>query len=450
MPKAIIVGGGLVGSVLAMYLTKAGWNVKVFERNDDPRQAAVRPGRSINLTLCHRGFNALAEIGAETLVRDHCVPAYGRLIHDLHGTIAHQAYGSQGEAIYSIARHDLNRLLLDHCEQAFHIRVHFNQKCVDVDPTTPAVTFKDTHFQCVTQEQGDVIFGVDGAHSTVRRQMQGLGLLTQDEQYWEQGYKEINVPAPSSEDNDWRSRKNFLHFWPRVAYMLIGFPNLSGGFTCALHLPFSGDPSFQSARTEQEVVEFFQRSFPDVLPDVFDLGPKFLSRPVNRMFTVRCSPWNYQGKILLVGDAAHAIYPSYGQGANAGFEDCRILERMLEVNLGHWRQAFLDYEQERRPSMDAMADLCIEHFIEIRDRVGDPRFQRRKEIERRVSEMFPGLYSPLYSNITFTNMSYAEALRVDRQQRPTIDRIMESSLDGENPDEVIRQVVQGTLAVYQQ
>jgi kynurenine 3-monooxygenase len=442
MPKAIIVGGGLVGSVLAMYLTKAGWNVKVFERNDDPRQTAVKPGRSINLTLCYRGFNALAEIGAENLVRDYCVPACGRLIHDLHGAIAPQAYGCKGEAIYSIARDELNRLLLDHSEQAFRIRVQFNQKCVEVNPAAPSVTFEDTHLQCVTEEQGDVIFGVDGAHSTVRRQMQHLGLLTQDEQYWEQGYKEINVPAPSREDNDWRSRKHFLHFWPRVAYMLIGFPNLAGDFTCALHLPFYGDISFQSARTEQEVVELFRQSFPDVLPYVNDLGPEFLSRPVNRMFTVRCSPWNYEGKILLVGDAAHAIYPSYGQGANAGFEDCRILERTLAANPGNWRQAFRDYEQERRPSMDAIADLCVEHFIEIRDRVGDPRFQRRKEVERRVSEMFPDRYSPLYSNITFTNMSYAEALRVDRQDRPTIDRIMQSSLGGDDLDEVIRQVMQ--------
>jgi kynurenine 3-monooxygenase len=192
-------------------------------------------------------------------------------------------------------------------------------------------------------------------------------------------------------------------------------------------------------------VKLFRQSFPDVLSNVPDLGSEFLSRPVNRMFTVRCSPWNCEGKMLLVGDAAHAIYPSYGQGANAGFEDCQILEKTLEANPGDWRQAFRDYEQERRPSMDVISDLCVEHFIEIRDRVGDSRFQRRKEIERRVNEMFPGLYSPLYSNITFTNMCYAEALRVDRQQRPTIDRIMESSLGEDNLDEAIRQVIQETL-----
>jgi kynurenine 3-monooxygenase len=441
MRKAIIVGAGLVGPVLGMYLTKMDWEVTIFERNHDLRYTAGKAGRSINLTLCHRGFAALAGIGVETFVRGHAVPAYGRLIHHTDGTYRRQNYGSKCEAIYSIARNELNCLLLEKSEREYGIRFEFNQKCIDVNPDAPSVTFEDTGSKRITCKEAEAVFAVDGAHSTVRRRLRERGLLQEEEEYWEQGYKEINVPCSGHEEMSWLAEKSVLHLWPRSSYMLIGFPNAGGDFTCALHLPFQGRPSFQCLATEADVEELFRNSFPDVLPLVPAFPADFFSRPVNRMVTVRCSPWRHDGKVLLVGDAAHAIYPSYGQGANAGFEDCRVLATILNSEYHDLKKAFLAYEKERRPNTDTIANLCVEHFLEIRDRVADPVFQRRKEIEQRLSELFPEFYSPLYSTISFTDVPYVEALARSRRGSVIVDRIMKGEVGSSSLDDVIRQVV---------
>jgi kynurenine 3-monooxygenase len=267
-----------------------------------------------------------------------------------------------------------------------------------------------------------MIFGADGAYSAVRRQMQKKTRLNFSQQYWSQGYKELQVPA--SVNQKWTSEKNVIHIWPRGNYMLLGFPNLDGSFTCSLHLPFEGPLSFESIKTEADLRALFNDSFPDAVSLMPGLVDDFFTHPANSMITIKCAPWSYQNKVALIGDSAHSIFPSYGQGANAGFEDCGTLYDCMEKYGDDWCRVLNEFEKQRHPNTDAIADLCIEHFRELRDHVGTPTFLLKKEIERKLNEAYPEKYLDLYSMISFTQMPYTEALRVDREQRAIVDRIM--------------------------
>jgi kynurenine 3-monooxygenase len=421
MNKITIIGAGLVGSVLGMFLARKGYKVDVYERSPDIREVDPRNSRSINLTLCDRGFRALDEIGVGHIVRSKSVPAYGRLIHDVKGNLTRQLYGNNNEAIYSISRTELNKTLLDFAEQNFDIAFHFDQKCVNLDLSSATVELEDLKSGRIERRQADLVFGSDGAHSIVRLQMQKKNRFDFCQQYWDQGYIELNVPASA---DGWTSEKNVLHLWPRGGYMLIGFPNIDDSFTCSLHIPFEGHPSFQSINTEAALLNFFESSFPDVIFRVPNLVEHYFANPRNSMVTIKCSPWTFQDKVTLIGDSAHAIYPSYGQGANAGFEDCLTLDQCLDAYGEDWKTVFAEYVKQRKPNTDAIADLCKEHFIELRDLVGDSRFLLRKEIERRINQRHPEKYKDLYSMITFTCMPYTEALRIDRDQRAIVDRIL--------------------------
>ena len=438
MPETIIVGAGLVGTLLSIFLTKSGHGVEVFDRMPDIRRTSLNSGRSINLTLCERGLRVLDSVGVGDAVRAVSVPVYGRLIHDAAGGLAFQPYGNNGEAIYSISRSELNKLLLDFAERHFDIRFNFNERCVGVDLDAPTVEMHNLVTGGTTRRAAAMVFGSDGVYSAVRLQMQKSTRLNYSQRYWDQGYKELCTP-PSSEG--WAAEKNVIHIWPRRSYMLIGFPNTDGSFTCSLHIPFEGPVSFDSIRSERELLGLFRESFPDAMTFLPRLVDDFFQHPANSMVTVKCSPWSYRDRVVLVGDAAHSIYPSYGQGANAGFEDCAVLCEYLSRHGGN-REALKEYEERRRPNTDAIADLCVEHFIELRDLVGDPGFLLRKEVERRLNLRYPGKYKDLYSMITFTCMPYTEALRVDREQRAIVDRILSVEDIGHrlDSDEVIRLV----------
>ena len=422
METITVIGAGLVGSALSMFLAKMGYRVEVYERNPDIREANVTSGRSINLTLCDRGFKALDALGVGDIVRGISVPAYGRLIHDVKSDLSFQPYGNNDEAIYSISRSDLNRALLNFAEENFDIKFHFNEKCVGLDLATATVEMKNSSDGTVKTRKADHLFGCDGAHSSVRMQLQKMNLFNFSQQYWDQGYKELHVPLDA--DSYWTSKHNALHIWPRGHYMLIAFPNTDGSFTCSLHIPYEGKLSFQSIQTDADLLALFQESFPDVIKLMPTLVEDFFRNPPNPMITIKCSPWSFQGKVALIGDAAHAIYPSYGQGANTGFEDCLVLYECMQRHGGDWRSLLREYESLRKPNTDAIADLCVEHFIELRDLVGDQRFQLRKEIERKINRMYPEKYRDLYSMITFSCMPHAEALQVDRRQRVIVDEIM--------------------------
>lgn len=422
MERILIIGGGLIGPVLAMHLARQGDPVEVFDSRPDPRGRNQRSGRSINLTLCERGFKALEGIGVAEEVRVLSIPIYGRAIHDRNGEVAYQPYGRRGEALYSISRDDLNRACLTFAEERFGVKIHFGQKCVQVDLGRPAACFMDSRTGQIIAREATRLIGADGVHSAVRQQMQKSLRFNYSQYYIDQEYKELTMPPASG--GGWALERNALHLWPRGRYMLIGFPNLDGSFTLSLHLPLDGQPSFASLVTADDLLDLFTGSFPDVLPLMPTLVEDFFRRPVASMVTTRCFPWTHEGKVALIGDAAHAIVPSYGQGANAGFEDCAVLCECLHSAGGDWKLAFQEYERRRKPNAEAIADLALEHFREIRDLVGDPNFLLRKALERKLAERYPDEYTPLYNLVSFTCMSYLDAVRIESCQKPMVDRLL--------------------------
>jgi kynurenine 3-monooxygenase len=426
MKRMVVVGAGLVGALFSVLLARRGYGVDVYELRPDVRKSDFARDRSINLTLCDRGLKVLDSVGVGDAVRDISVPVYGRMMHDVNGDRTFQPYGNEQEAIYSISRNDLNKTLLDFAERQHEINFHFNEKCLAIDLNSPSIKLQNTQTGSITEVRAQRIFGSDGAHSAVRHRLQKTTRFNYAQQYWVQGYKELMVPAAVA--GGWASEKNVLHIWPRGDYMLIGFPNFDGSFTCSLHIPFEGEPSYASLKTESDVLNFFAASFPDALPLMPNLLADFFTHPPNSMVTIKCSPWSFQDKVTLIGDAAHAIYPSYGQGANAGFEDCAVLSRCMELYGEDWTTIFAEYERERKPNTDAIADLCVEHFGELRDLVGTHSFLLRKKIERRINQRHPEKFKDLYSMITFTSLPYTEALRIDREQRVITDRL--SAIEG--------------------
>jgi kynurenine 3-monooxygenase len=423
--RLVVVGGGLVGSLLAIYLSRRGHGVDVFDRKPDPRRSngtARRP--SLNLTLCERGLAALDAVGLRERALALAVPAKGRRIHTVDGEIVYQPYGNHGEAIFSIARSALNALLVEEAERTRGVAYHFEQKCVHVDARTAQARFEHTRTGELTEVRSTKIFGADGAYSGVRLQLQKSELFDYSQQYSAQGYKELAIPAGSTQ----ALQADALHIWPRGDFMLMAFPNPDGSFTGALYAPFDGEESFEALGDETRLSAFMHEHFPDVASAIPNLSEQFFARPANTMLTVRCRPWSRAGNVLLVGDAAHSVLPWYGQGANAGFEDVLVLDHCMRTYGDDWEGAFAELEQLRRPNMDVMADLCNDHFHELRDRVADPRFLLRKALERRLQELFPDRFAPLYSMVAFTRTPYAEAVRIDRVQRRVIDRLL--GLDG--------------------
>ncbi|HEY6324001.1 MAG TPA: NAD(P)/FAD-dependent oxidoreductase [Thermoanaerobaculia bacterium] len=414
--STLVIGAGLVGSLLALYLSRLGYTVELCERHSDPREGPAAAGRSINLTICERGFAALDRVEAGDAVRAIAMPCYGRVIHHRDGTVEYQPYGNRGEAIYSVSRNRLNRTLLDLALQQPQIRCSFDEKCLEVDPARPGGTFQNRRSGAVTVRQAGLLFGADGAYSQVRLQMQKTQRFDYAQEYCEQAYKELRLPATAA--GDWALAKNAIHIWPRGNYMLIGFPNLDGSFTVALHMAYEGEPSFASIRGERELLALFHAAFADALPLMPTLVKDYFAHAPTSMITVRCFPWTCNGRVGLIGDAAHAIVPSYGQGANSGFEDCSVLADCLGSHAS-WPQALAAYERQRKPNADAIAELALEHFAELRDKVGDPEFLLRKQIERRLSEIDPG-FIPLYALISFTTLPYVEARARGREHEKLI------------------------------
>jgi kynurenine 3-monooxygenase len=449
MARILIVGGGLTGSLLAIYLARRGNEVDVYELRPADRSEFVRTRPALNITLCERGLRALQVVGLRDAVLNLAVPARGRRIHDLDGSVVFQPYGNRGEAIFSISRDALNDALERAGRTEARVRYHFDHKCVGIDLHGGAVRFEVGKAGATTEVEADVIFGADGAYSAVRQQLQKTERFSFSQQYWKAGgYKSVALPARA--DGSSFFTYDALHIWPRGQRMMMGFPNKDGSMMLSLLLPFSGDDSYETLLDAPSVLAFFRKYFPDVVDLVPSLAQQFLSTPANTLLTVSCEPWS-QGRTCLIGDAAHAILPSFGQGANAGFEDCRVLDECIEARGGDWRQVFLEFERRRKPSMDVIAELCRAHFTELSELVADPRFLRRREIERELEELYPDLYRSMYSMVSFTTMSYVEALAVDQAQRVAVDQIAAQVGEGESFDTpVVRarleRALQGTAA----
>ncbi|KAA9331887.1 FAD-dependent oxidoreductase [Adhaeribacter soli] len=434
--NATIIGAGLVGSLLGLYLAKKGNKVAIYERRPDMRKASIAAGRSINLALSDRGWRALEGIGIGEDIRKVAIPMYKRVMHDTKGNLTSQPYGKEGQAIYSVSRGGLNMALMDLAETNPDISLHFNQQVTNLDLKTNTLEFHNPETSQDTRLQSERIFGADGAFSAVRLALQKTERFQYSQSYLEYGYKELTI-APG-ENGTWQLEKNALHIWPRGQYMMIALPNLDGSFTCTLFFPYEGQHSFSALKTEADVMKFFQEVFPDAVPLMPTLLEDYFGNPTGTLVTVKCFPWSFEDKVLLIGDAAHAVVPFYGQGMNAGFEDCSVLNELMEAHENDWETIFKTFEKVRKPNADAIADLAVENFIEMRDKVADPRFLLQKKIEAKINARYPEQWIPLYTMVTFTpDMPYAKALKNGRKQEKIMKKLMqliETEADFEKPE----------------
>ena len=411
----------MVGSLLAAYLGERGYQVDVYERRPDMRQANISAGKSINMACSTRGWKALDKIGVGDLVRKEAIAMKGRMMHDVEGNLTFQPYGKEDEAIYSISRGGLNQILMSYAERK-GASFAFNHQCTDVDLKSGSATFFDVEDHKNVHVEGDVLFGTDGAFSQVRNVMQKLDRFNYSQSYITHSYKELHIPA--GPDGSFQMEKNALHIWPRGQFMLIALPNPDGSFTCTLFLPQEGKNSFDEITTEDAVLRFFEKEFPDAMKRMPDLTDAFFSNPTSSLAIIRCFPWSYHDKVCLLGDASHAIVPFYGQGMISGFEDCDVLDDIITRNGNDWNQVFREFEKSRKPNADAIADLAMRNFIEMRDLVGDDKFLLRKKLEKRIHELYPEKFMPLYSMVTFSHIPYAEAKARGEQQDVVLDEIM--------------------------
>ena len=365
MAKFVLIGSGLAGGLLAAYLGRRGHEVDLYERRLDPREGNIVGGRSINLAISTRGIHALEQIAIADEALQNAIPMRGRMIHEKSGTLHFAPYDvDPKKCINSIGRAALNSTVIEAAQRNPSVRVHFNHKCTGVDVDSAVARLETTEGRVTAH--GDAVIGVDGAFSAVRKSMQNaISEFQYNENYLAHGYKELTIPPGS--DGLWQMEKNALHIWPRKSFMMIALPNPDGSFTCTLFWQFEGPRSFATTKTDDEVRRFFDQEFPDAVPLMPGLLEDFRNNPTGSLVTIRCAPWFYRDKVCLVGDAAHAVVPFYGQGMNAAFEDCVVLDECLE-NRENREQAFAEYFRRRKENADALADLAIGNFIEMRDK----------------------------------------------------------------------------------
>ncbi|APZ44905.1 kynurenine 3-monooxygenase [Polaribacter reichenbachii] len=417
--KILIIGAGLCGSLLALRLAQRGYKIELYESRPDLRKVDISAGRSINLALSDRGLKALRLCGMEKKAKEISIPMYGRFMHDKEGNTFESNYsGREGEYINSISRGDLNAILLDEAEKHENVNIHFNSSCENVDIENTIAHFKDYKSKRKFFVKADVIFGADGAGSALRKSYisERKFLFSYSQNYLNHGYKELEIPADNSGNH--QISKSHLHIWPRGDFMLIALPNLDGSFTVTLFLSYNeGEYNFENLTTTEKINEFFEKEFPDALALIPNIKKEFSQNPTGALGTVKCSPWSYLNKTLLIGDAAHAIVPFYGQGMNASFEDVFVFDEILNQELSDWKSVFKAYEKARKKDTDAIADLAIDNFYEMRDHVANPLFKEKRKIEMDLEKTFPNQYFSKYSLVTFNeNIVYNEAMKRGRAQ----------------------------------
>lgn len=428
MTKFGLIGSGLAGGLLAAYLGRRGYDVDLYERRADPREGNIVGGRSINLAISTRGIYALEHIGIADEALQHAIPMRGRMIHDKSGALHFAPYDvDPTKCINSIGRASLNTTVIEAAQRYPNVRVHFNHRCTDVDLNSATARLVSETAARAPQLRGgdapvaeitaptDAVIGVDGAFSAVRKSMQQtVPNFRYNESYLAHGYKELTIPPAS--DGAWRMEKNALHIWPRKSFMMIALPNPDGSFTCTLFWEFEGARSFATTKTDDDVRRFFGEEFPDAVPLMPTLLEDFRQNPTGSLVTIRCAPWYYRDKVCLLGDAAHAVVPFYGQGMNAAFEDCVVLDECLEQFSDNRERAFAEYFSRRKENADALADLAIGNFIEMRDKTASKIFRAKKKLDHLLEATLPGIYLPLYTMVTFTRIPYAAAGKRARVQ----------------------------------
>lgn len=416
-----IVGSGLVGSLLAIYLRKAGHRIDIYDRRSDIRNVEFS-GRSINLAMSVRGWQALEAVGIADTIREIAIPMHKRAIHLKDKPMYFQPYGKENQAIYSISRGVLNRKMVDLAE-AEGANFIFNAKVWDVDLPNATLSIGEEDEKTWEHKKYDMVFGADGAFSRIRHRMQRRSRFDYSQQFLQSGYKELTILPDANGKH--KLDKNSLHIWPRGKFMFIALPNLDGSFTCTLFMPFEGETSFESLRSVDEVRRFFKETFPSVEKEIDDLTHDFFKNPTSALVTIQCYPWTYWDKVALIGDAAHAIVPFYGQGMNAGFEDISVLNSLMTIHGDDWETIFDQYQKRRKPNADAIAELSLNNFMEMSSKTADPKFLLRKKIEAQFAEMYPDKWEPLYTRVTFSQRPYAEALAYGKKQAKIMDAIIQ-------------------------
>ena len=417
--KIAIVGSGLVGSLLAIYLKKAGHTVHVYDRSPDIRKIRFS-GRSINLAMSNRGWKALEGVGIDDEVREIAIAMDKRAIH-LVDKLNFQNYGQEGQSIYSISRGALNRKMIDLAEQA-GAEFFFEQKIWDVTLSTATLHIGEEERGEWEELKFDMVFGADGAFSRIRHRMQRQSMFNYSQEFLNTGYKELNIPA--NPDGTHKLDKNSFHIWPRGKYMLIALPNLDGSFTCTLFMPFEGENSFASLTDRKLVEAFFEKNLPDTIDVIPNLTEDFFANPTSTLVTMKCFPWTYEDKVALIGDACHAIVPFYGQGMNAGFEDISVLYELMNQYGDDWKTIFSEYEKSRKPNADAIAELSYRNFMEMSSKTADEKFLLQKKIEKHFAEKHPEKWLPLYDRVTFSHRPYSEALAIGDFQNAIMEEIL--------------------------
>ena len=428
--KILIVGAGLCGSMLALRMAQRGYQVVVYESRSDLRKSDISAGRSINLALSNRGLKALRMAGVEEKARELCIPMKGRLMHDVASNTFESNYsGRQGEFINSISRGDLNGLLLTEAEKYSNVKIHFNTRCLEIDIETKIASFQSFDSEKQFTVQADVIFGTDGAGSSLRKSYEKQFpefSVTQD--FLTHGYKELEIPADINGNHI--ISKEHLHIWPRGDYMLIALPNMDGSFTVTLFLSYSeGLYNFDNLITEEKIIEFFKKDFPDTLSLIPDILKEFENNPTGKLGTIKCYPWSYKGNTLLLGDSSHAIVPFYGQGMNASFEDVYVFDNVLNQFEGDWSTVFSEFQKQRKIDTDAIADLAIDNYYEMRDHVANPLFKEKRIVEMNLEKYFPTEYFSKYSLVTFNEyIGYHEAMTKGRAQDKVLLKMAENPI----------------------
>ena len=419
----LIIGAGLCGSLLSLRMGQRGYNVNVYEMRPDIRKTDISAGRSINLAFSDRGNKGMKLVGLEEKVKELCIPMNGRMLHDREGNTFLSNYsGRDHEYINSISREGLNAMLLDEAEKHENVKIHFNKKCLSVDFENTTAHFEEYHTKDKFIEDTDCIIATDGAGSALRRSyyLERKFLFSFSQEYLTHGYKELTILP--TENGGYKTYKSALHIWPRGDFMVIALPNLDGSFTVTLFLSYAeGEYNFNNLTTPEIVTEFFQKEFPDALELMPNLVDDFFENPTAPLGTVKCSPWYYKGNTLLMGDSAHAIVPFYGQGMNASFEDVVEFDAIIDKNEGDWETIFSEYGKTRKKNTDAIADLAIDNFHEMKDHVGQVIFQEKRKIEMALEKEFPEDYSSKYSLVTFNEyIGYREAMLRGRAQDKAI------------------------------
>ncbi|RYE23625.1 MAG: FAD-dependent monooxygenase [Sphingobacteriales bacterium] len=416
-----ILGAGLVGSLLAIILRKKGYDVTIYERRPDMRVSTIAAGRSINLAMSTRGWHALELAGLKEEMEELAIPMTGRYLHQADGSAAFQPYGKNNEAIYSVSRGELNKKLMTVAEKQ-GAKIHFDHRCTNVDVTDNTLHFTLAH-GTETTVKADLLFGADGAFSALRKSYSQMDRVNAAHNYLAHGYKELSIPPDANGKQ--QMEQHALHIWPRKNFMMIALPNTDGTFTCTLFLPFDGSPSFEKLKTDDEILAFFKEQFPDAVPMMPTLLEDFKNNPTSSLITTHIAPWHYQDKSALIGDAAHAIVPFYGQGMNAGFEDCSVMAALMDEHGSDWDTILNTFDKKRKPNGDAVAQLALLNFVEMRDKVADPAFLERKKIEKELGKQYPEQFTSIYEMVTFSHTPYSTTMSCIAAQDELLAKIMQ-------------------------